>query len=73
MAAEILLMLALLAAGVAFSLLLWQAVQGEGCGETMDRRAAEEAVRRDQSDDGTSDEPDGWGAEARRDVRDRRN
>lgn len=66
--AEVALLFAFLAAGIAFSLLLWQAVQGEGRGETMDRRSAERAARRDDADD----EATGWGEAARRDVRDRR-
>ncbi len=70
--AEFVLVFAVLAAGVAFSLLLWQAVQGEGRGETFDRRDAESRARRDRSDASAAsdDEPSGWGAEARRDRRD---
>lgn len=65
---EGLFLLVFLVLAVALPLLLWQAVQGEGRGETMDRRSAERAARRDDADD----EATGWGEAARRDVRDQR-
>jgi hypothetical protein len=67
---EAALLFAFLAASVAFSLLLWQAVQGEGRGETTNRKDAERRARRDRDDDAADDEPEGWGAAARRDWRD---
>lgn len=72
MAAEALLVFVVFAAiSVGFALWLWQVVQGEGRGETLDRRDAERTARRDLSDAAdAADEPSGWGAEARRETDD---